>query len=356
MRKVSIDMLTPDMRLGLPVCNGMNILINAGVHNLDRYISRLNRLGIRYLYIEDNASEGIEIDELIKTETRLKCKETLHNSFKRLDSHLAVNVRELSGVTENLVYEILNQKNVLYNLNEIGGIGDNTLDHSLNTTIYAVCLGIQLRYSDSKIKELAMGTMLHDIGKTVLNHDILFKPGTLTTEEFEHVKTHTQLGYDLLSKDHQIPELTRQICLGHHERVDGSGYPNGLTGERLPDFVKIASIVDVYEALTVNRCYHDAITPLQASEVLTEEASTKLDFQLTRAFIQNIAIYPTGTNVLLSDGRYAIVKEQNQSFPLRPIVRVVEMKDKKCIPKEEIDLMSKLNLTIVDSDMTIPTS
>lgn len=356
MRKVPIDQLHSNMVLGIPVYSDSHILINAGVTGLDQYALRLQKMGVFSLFIEDDAGEGIEIEELITTETRMKCKQTLSQSFQKLDARLSVNMREITSVTEQMLGEILSNKNILYNLNEIGNIGDNTLDHSVNTSIYAICLANQLHYSDSKLLDLATGTLLHDIGKTVLDHDILFKPGKLTKDEFDHVKEHVKLGYDILSKDLQIPEPIKQICLCHHERIDGSGYLRGMLGEQLHEYIKITSIVDVYEALTVNRCYHNAVTPSHAVEILAGEASSKLDFSLVSTFIQNIAIYPSGSTVLLSTGSYAIVKEQNSSFPLRPVVRLIEIEDGVCVPKEEIDLMVTLNITIIDSDVTIPTS
>lgn len=356
MRKVPLSMLTPDMVLGRPVSTNSNILINAGVRDLDQYVRRLELLGINFLYIEDEVSDGIEINELIQAETRTKCKYTLQKSFQRINTHFSVNMNDVVTITRSLIDDILSSKGVLYNINEIGSMEDNTLDHSLNTTVYAICLGRQLGYNKTQLKHLATGTLLHDIGKTALNHNILFKPGRLSAEEFEHVKSHTQLGYELLCKDSQIPEATRQVCLCHHERIDGSGYPFGRQGDELHDYVKIASIVDVYEALTVKRCYHNAITPLQAMDILTQEATSKLDFNLVSIFNQNIAVYPTGTNVLLSDGRYGIVRDQNESFPLRPVVRVIEKRNGKFVSHEEINLLTTLNLTITASDMPIPSS
>lgn len=187
---------------------------------------------------------------------------------------------------------------------------------------------------------------MHDVGKTALDHSILFKPGKLTEEEFEHVKRHPQLGYDFLNKDPRIDERTKDICLLHHERIDGTGYPYCLKGKEIPEMSKICSIVDVYEALTVKRCYHEAIEPILATEILTQEAGRKLDFDLVSKFLKNIAVYPTGSSVLLSNGEQAIVKGQNPSFPLRPVVRTVRMHNGKCIPKDEIDLLTKLNITI----------
>lgn len=353
MRKIHIDLLRPDMLLGKPIYKENHIMITSGTNNLQRYAPRLQALGISHLYIEDSASEGIDIEDPISEETRVKCKETIKKSFSQLKSNFTLDTGLIIDMSENLLEEILSHPSVLISLNEIGDIGDNTLDHSVNTTIYAICLAQQLGYHKSKILDLAFGTLLHDVGKTALNSTILFKPSKLTEEEFEYIKTHTTLGYDILFKDKRIPESSKQICLSHHERVDGSGYPNGLRDNAIPEFAKIVSIVDVYEALTVNRCYHRAVPPQRALDILTEEASSKLDPYISSVFLQNVAVYPNGTTVLLSDGQYGIVKQQNLSFPLRPVVRVLKKGRGITIPIGEVDLMKTLNVTIIGSDVDV---
>lgn len=355
MRKVSLEAVTPDMELGKAVCKGASILINAGTKDLIRYVPRLRKLGITHLYIQDGAGEDIEIDDLVCERTRMECKQTVEKSFRQMQTQSTVDVRQVSFVVDDLLDEILSHSSMLVNLNEIGDIGDNTLDHSINTTIYAVCLGMQLNYGRDKLRQLAYGTLLHDVGKTVLDSNILFKQSSLTDEEFEHVKQHPQLGYDMLAKNTSISEVSRRIALYHHERMDGSGYPKGLYGDAIPEFARIAAIVDVYEALTVNRCYHKAIVPQRAMEVISAEAVSKLDLALASIFLQNIAVYPNGMTVLLSNGQYAVVKQQNRSLPLRPVVRVLAMMNGKCVAREEIDLMRALNLTIVDSDVVMST-
>lgn len=311
-------------------------------------------MGISHLYVEDSLSEDIEVDEMVSQQTRMKCKKTLERTFQQINNRFELASQHINDIVEMLMGDMLTRPSIMVSLNEIGSIGDNTLDHSLNTTIYALCLGRQLRYDRNKLLELAQGTLLHDIGKTLLDSRILFKPGKLTNEEFAHVKRHTELGYEILNRDSRLPEASKIISLQHHERMDGSGYPNGLMGKELSEYARITTIVDVYEALTVDRCYHRAITPQRAVEVITEEAHTRLDFQLASIFMRNIAVYPNGTTVRLSTGEYAVVKEQNKSFPLRPVVRMIAMEGTQWVPREQVDLLTTLNLTIIGSDMTLP--
>lgn len=346
MRKVPLEMLTPDMILGRTISYGNSILIRAGMKELNRFAKKLEELGIRFLYIEDILSKDIDIEDVVSDRTRIKCKKSLNIILKKVKSDFTMDSTLVTELVENLMDEILNHPKTLFSLSAIDHTDESTLNHSINATIYAVCMGIELGLEQNMLVELAEGTILHDLGKTVLDKKILMKPGSLNAEEFEHIKQHTVLGYELLKKIPGLSERSRQISLYHHERMDGSGYPRGIVGAEIPLFVRIVSIVDIYEALTSERCYHKAISPYRAMEILTEEAATKLDPDLAAIFLQKIAVYPNGALVHLSDGSVGVVKAQNPSMPLRPVVRVFETKQGRPVAKLEVDLMKVLNLTI----------
>lgn len=350
MRRVTLSMLTPDMRLGRSICHGNSILIREGTADLGRYAKQLEKLGIYQLYIEDASSEGILIEDIVSDKTRRKCKTSLGNTFEKIKSGFTVHYSAVETMIDDLLSEILSHPDTLVSLGAIGSVDESTLEHSVNATVYAICLGVQLGYGRDRMKELAEGTLLHDIGKTVLDQAILFKSQKLTEPEFELIKTHSAQGYEILKKMPDISESSRQIALCHHERLDGSGYPNGIKGNEIPEFSRIAAIVDVYEALTADRCYRKAMSPYHALEILSEESASKLDLKLTSKFMQNVAAYPNGSMVRLSDGNPAIVKSQNPSMPLRPVVRVVKWENGKLLPKYEVDLMKVLNLTIAESE------
>lgn len=217
--------------------------------------------------------------------------------MKKVKSDFTMVSSLMTELVENLMEEILDHPKTLFSLSAIDHTDESTLNHSVNAAIYAVCMGIELGYERNVLVELAEGTILHDLGKTVLEKKILMKSGSLNADEFEHIKQH-------------------------------------------------AAIVDIYEALTSDRCYHKAISPYRAMEILTEEAAMKLDLDLATTFLQKIVIYPNGTMVRLSDGSMGVVKEQNPSMPLRPVVRVFETKQGMPVAKLEVDLMRVLNLTI----------
>lgn len=351
MRKVSIFMIKPDMRLAKSIYYNNRLLVSEGTSNLNRFITTLSNKGIYYIYIQDSISEDIDIPEGISDQTRFKCRRSLADTFEKLHVQGMLDTDHLFGEIDGLLEEITNRPDILVSLTDIGTTDDSVLIHSVNTTIYALLMGYQMGYSKVELRRLAEGALLHDIGKTLVQRTILQKPGSLTFEEFEHMKTHSLLGYEMVKKNPLISELSRLIVLSHHERLDGSGYPYGLFGEDIHDLVRVVMIADVYESLTANRCYRQGLCPYDAIQIITEEAANKLDAHIASYLIKKIAIYPNGSMIRLSDHRYALVKEQNNEMPYRPIVRVIGYENGKEIPLEEIDLMKELNLTISEPNV-----
>lgn len=346
MRKVSLSMLTPDMSLAKPVYHINSLLLKAGTGHLERFAVSLSRLGITHLYVTDRISEDILVEDTVSEETRLHCKEVLFSTMYTLSEQGILDIDLLSESADEMLEEILHNPTILISMNEIGTSDDSTFNHSINVAIYAMILAKQLDYPKARTKKLAMGMLLHDIGKTLLDQRILYKPGRLTAEEFEHVKRHTVLGYEILQRNESLTEISRAIALSHHERLDGSGYPNQLKGDEIHEFVRIASIVDIYDALVSERCYHKKKSIHEAITLLTSEAAGKLDSELLKAFIKCLAVYPNGTMVRLSDGTTGIVKSQNANMPYRPVVRVVRDRLDKLTPLYDVNLAKDRYISI----------
>lgn len=348
MRRVSLSKLTPDMRLGKAIYNNNNLLLGQGVTNINKYIKALLDLGITSVYVEDSISDGIEIPEIISEQTVTKCKTALQDTFKNFKQRGIVSSNSLESAITMVLEEIIERPDILVSLTDIGSTDDNTLSHSINVTIYSLLLANAMGYSKFEMSLLAEGTILHDIGKTVLDQDILFKPGPLTEAEFDHVKQHTTLGYEILKKNQYMPDVARIISLYHHERMDGSGYPSGLLGKDIHKYARIVAIADVYDALISNRCYRGAWPVVKAVHELYRESTDKLDSEMVGKFIGLLAVYPNGTMVHLSDGRMGLVKEQNSNMPFRPIVRIIKDAGGNDVEAYEVDLIEALHLTILD--------
>jgi putative nucleotidyltransferase with HDIG domain len=346
-------MLKPDMILAKPIYYRDCLILKDGQNNIDRFANNLRNMGIDYVYVEDSKSYGIEIPDAISEETRVSCKRIIRQTITDLSNNTTVDMSCMSEAVQNIVNDILMNPDVQISLNDIGAADEYTFSHSVSTTVYALLIAKRLGYSSLLMEKLAAGTLLHDMGKVLLDKNILFKEGKLTDEEFEYVKQHTTYGYNALKKCTNITELSKIISLYHHERMDGTGYPYGTPAGELHEFARIVAIADVYDALTSDRCYRKKWSANKAANYLIEFSDTKFDTSLVATFIQLIAIYPNGSMVRLSDQKLGIVKEQNRSLPLRPIVRVIADEKGREIDMYEIDLMKDLSITIIESEIEI---
>lgn len=353
MRLVSVDMVKSNMMLAKNLYAGNCLVMKAGDMNLYRYLSNLRNMGITYAYIEDEISKDIEIPDVISEETRCKAKDMLINTVNDFHRTNALRLTRLNDCIGDIIKDITRNSNVLVSLSDISAADEYTYIHSVSTTVYALLIGKSLNYSDKMMEWLAMGALLHDIGKVILDPKILYQKGVLSDEEFSYVKRHALCGYELLRYSSNVPTFVKDIALNHHEKLDGSGYPRGISGDKINEFSRIAAIADVYDALTTDRCYRKKWSTNKAVDFLIQNSGTQFDANLVRLFIQQIAIYPNGSLVRLSDGRLALVKEQNKNVPLRPIVRIiVDAKGEKVSPVD-LDLMEVLSITITESELEI---
>lgn len=347
MRRIPLSQIQPHMHLARDIYHLNSLLLREGTSNLDRYTASLANLGITSIYIVDNISEDIEIPDAITEQTRVKCKDALQDTLFHFRTEGSFDTTCLSRAIDSLIEDLFARKDVLISLTDIATTDDNTLVHSVSTTVLSLLMGQRLNLSEVEMRVLAEGALLHDIGKTLLDPTILFKTEPLTSEEFAHIQMHPLLGYRALQRNPLITELSRLLALQHHERLDGSGYPQHLPGEDTHLFAKIVAIADVYDALTSERCYHKSMTNHQAYEILMSDSGTKLDAQLLHVFFNNIAIYPNGSLVRLSNGTRGIVKSQNKEAPFRPLIRIIDDINGETVKLYDLDLMKDLTTQII---------
>ena len=351
MRLVSLSMLKPEMVLAKSIYYRDCLILKEGTTDLERYTNSLKRLGMDYIYIEDSKSYGIEIPDAISEETRQMCKKVLRQTMEDFANKTVIDIQDMSVAVNNIIDEILSNPDILISLTDIGAADEYTFTHSVSTTVYALIIANKLGYSRSMLEKLGAGALLHDMGKILLDNKIVNKVGKLDEEEFEHIKKHTVLGYEALKKCVNLTELSRIISLYHHERMDGTGYPTATPASELHEFTRIVAVADVYDALISDRCYRSKWSANQAVNYLVEHAESQFDLKLVSVLIKQIAIYPNGSMVRLSDHTIGIVKEQNNNFPLRPIVRIVSDEWGRDISPYEIDLMKVLSVTIIESEI-----
>lgn len=353
MRLVSIEMLAPDMKIARPVYQKGALILPQGRSNVTRFIPNLRNMGIEYVYVEDGKSEGIEIPDAIAERTRTNCKQVLQSAVQNFMENDRIEIKELERCVGGVIGDILKNPDVQVSLNDIASNDEYTFTHSVSTMVYALMIARKLDYSEQMMSVLGMGTLLHDIGKIVVEPEVMYKAGNLTKQEYEYIKMHTFYGYQTLRRIPMLPEQARLIAYTHHERLNGKGYPRGLAGEEISEAARIVAIADVYDALTTNRCYRKKWSANRAMEYLLERCESEFDKELVRLFVQQLAVYPNGSMVRLSDQSIGIVSKQNSNMPLRPVVRVIQNGVGKEMEPYEVDLMKELSIIVVESELEI---
>ncbi|MEW9123543.1 MAG: HD-GYP domain-containing protein [Thermotaleaceae bacterium] len=351
MLKLRVDYIKPGMKLARNVYDAEGqILLSAGLPFKKNYAQKLKNSGIQEIYVI--AEDGICCDNAqhtINEISRVEAKKLVASTMGKVVLEKDIEIQRVFAMVENLLDELLSQKDILLNLTEIRTVDEYTFAHSVNVCILSLITGIAMGYSRDQLKTLGSGALLHDIGKILVPLEILNKPAPLTDEEYVIMKKHTQLGYEVLKKYPQIDEDIAIIALTHHERYDGKGYPIGLKAEKLHQYAKIVAISDVYDAMTSDRVYKEKLKPHQAIEYLIAMGNHQFDYEIVKVFTQHVASYPIGTIVLLSNGYRGAVLRIDKNFPHRPTVGYLyNTKGEKVASDQEVSLADYPTLTIVD--------
>jgi putative nucleotidyltransferase with HDIG domain len=193
--------------------------------------------------------------------------------------------------------------------------------HSVAVCALMIALARQLGLSGEEIRAAGTAGLLHDLGKARIPSDILNKPGKLTEQEFEVIKSHPRHGWDLLRQVRGIDDISLDVCLHHHEKMDGTGYPDGLAGEEISLYARMGAVCDIYDAVTSNRPYKKGWDPAESLRNMARWTGSHLDAKVFGAFVKSVGIYPVGSLVRLESGLMGVVIEQGDASLLTPRVR-----------------------------------
>ena len=243
--------------------------------------------------------------------------------------------RVVQAITESLT----RNGSALISLARIKTADDYTYMHSVAVCAMMLALARQLGLNEENIRAAGIAGLLHDMGKALLPTHVLNKPGKLTAAEFVIVKSHPERGHRLLSKDGNASAMTLDVCLHHHEKIDGSGYPKGLKGEAISLYAKMGAVCDVYDAITSNRPYKAGWDPAESMRMMSQWVGVHFDSVVFQAFVKSLGIYPVGSLVRLASGRLGVVMDQTSASLTMPIVKVFfDSKTLERITPEIVDL------------------
>ena len=317
-------------------------LLRRGVPLTDKYVSAMQAKGIVSIYIEDALSEGVQVRRAITPETQHKAITAVSNALADATVALTTGrglspkaVDELNEVAQLIALEVHGAPDVALHLADMMGADQYLLQHVVDVTALGTVLAGRLFRSngwidhlgerrrdrvDPRLAKIALGLLLHDIGKLAIPEEILLKRGPLTEEEWVVMRRHPALGVDMLG-DH-ISFLIRVVVKQHHERWDGTGYPDGIAGDDIHQFARIAAVADVYDAVTSERVYKPPKKPHEGVAVIAQGEGTDFDPEVVSVFSRVVMPFPPGSMVELADGRSALVVDVDPRAPFEPTVRV----------------------------------
>ncbi len=257
----------------------------------------------------------------IARETLSRAKEATMEIFTDARMGQSIKAADVAPLVEDISQSVIRNPAAMISLTRMKSVDEYTYLHSVAVCALMISLGVQIGYKGD-LQALGTAGLLHDIGKMSVPEDILNKPGRLTDEEYEIMKSHARGGWEILSQVFDADDITLDVCLHHHERIDGRGYPDQLPADKISQVARMGAICDVYDAITSERCYKKAWDPAEAIRKMAEWKTGQFDEDIFNAFVKTVGIYPTGTLLKLKSGRLAIVADQSEATLLKPRIKI----------------------------------
>ena len=356
MRRLYTSHLTPGMIVGEDVFSYANQLIIPKGHVLtDKTITRLEFYTVPYVKVKDTEDEDFDaplsFDDTVSGKEDMAISDSLRDNppysafikaspeFKKfkqefddtiddfrgsindiVEKGAEINTNILLDQATNLIQNTSNSADLFKMLHNMRQYDDLTFAHCMNVALISNILATWLRMSPEEVETATLCGLLHDIGKLAIPDQIIKKPAKLTDEEYKIVKKHTIEGYQIL-KPQNISTHIKNAALMHHEKCDGTGYPFGITGDRIDKFAKIVAIADVYDAMTAARVYRGPLCPFEVIDIFEKEGLQKYEAEYILTFLENVVMTYMNNRVILSDGTEGDIVYINKAHLTRPMIQ-----------------------------------
>ena len=348
MQRVSVGFLEAGMVAARNVHSAEGrLLVTKDTVLSEAMVANIQKTSLGSIYVRNPLFQDIEAEEVVTEDNRRKAVMALKSAVTGYQKTKVLDIQPLKKVLRELVVEIIRNRDSMIHQLDMRTYQDYIYAHSVNTCVLSVLIAVNLDYPEGKLTDLALGTMLHDIGMMMLPDALLMKMGNLTPEESKQVQQHPEDGFNILRTVREIPITVAHIAYQHHERVDGKGYPRNLTADKILEFAKVAAVADTFDALVSDRPYRKGMVPHEAYEVMMALADSYVDRDILHLFLTHVAIYPVGAVVQLDNGQHGVVTKVLPRLQTRPQVRLLTDQQGNLLSEQtEIDLTQHLTLMI----------
>jgi HD-GYP domain-containing protein (c-di-GMP phosphodiesterase class II) len=351
MRRILVDSIKGNEKLARDIINDFGIVIMSGGINLKReYIKKLKELDIEYIFVEDEYSKGVQEQSMTELLIQDQCQDVLKDIIDKYSYQKNGELEEIKIIAEEIIRDILKDQKVMFSISGIRKKSESTYSHSINVCALSVFIGLRMNIPKDKVKEIAVGSLLHDIGYASLPYDYLnLKFDECNIEDQRKLMKHVINGYTLVADEDWISQSSKDIILNHHERVDGLGYPFHKKGDKIKIGTKIVAVCNEFDR-KVYGYMENKMKVNKTIEYILSQAGIKFDPEVVACFINSVAAYPNGSGIITTEGETGIVLRQNYKDPKRPVVHMITDKHgSKYTYWKEMDLSKELKISIWDT-------
>ncbi|PZT52947.1 HD-GYP domain-containing protein [Paenibacillus silvae] len=336
MKYVNVESVEAGEILGKTVysSNG-TVLLSAGVQLTVFMVNTLKRIGVTTLYIQDEAYKDVEIEDILDEATKRAIINDMSVTLEAVRSGKEWSPKKVSLSIDKLLNDVLNGRELLVQLTDIRTKDNAQYVHAMNVCLLSSVIGLNMGLNYNQLKDLAVGALLHDIGK------VGEPSGSSATSKLHH----TWRGFEVIKNKREFSLLVAHTALQHHEHVDGSGIPRGITGKDIHLFAKIVSAANIYDNL-INGLSGNSLLPHEACEEMMAMSGTKLDRDILIEFNKSVSVYPNGTAVRLSTKETGVIVRQHRGLPGRPVIRIARGSTRFSLDVVEVDLAKQTTVFI----------